>query len=287
MKASKCGGAIMDCRPKNFCTAWSCGYNGSTESHTTISRRPGIIFLTGSSIIIQNQKKQRIMNNEVAIQKTNLVPGLVGSDYLTQLSRVMSPYELQIIGAKYAEKRIDQMSAEELLTNVADCLRRIHIITGWNLPDDAKYIQLLAEELHAKLQESFSMMNFKEITMAMRQNGIGIKDWGKNMNLDLICGVLSEYCLERRRLSLEEERMAKQGGRKDISIQEARLSIAVYYSKVMAGYQACSLMPNDEIHRETLKQDGLIKEGESVYEFFDRMVAEGVTAIYYKQENDQ
>ena len=74
------------------------------------------------------------------------------------------------------------MNDAELLTKVAECLSRIHIITGWNLPDDRNYTKGLTEEFILKLKEDFFMLNFSEILYAFRKNGLGIKDWGKNMN---------------------------------------------------------------------------------------------------------
>lgn len=206
------------------------------------------------------------------------------SAYLTRLSTKLNKDELEIVKAKYLDRRIDQMNGPELLTNVAECLLRIHIITGWNLPDDQRYIQLLTEELHAKLQEDFSMLNFQEISLAMRKNGVGKKDWGKNMNLELICGVLADYCEQRSRISEEEERLKGFDQKKAETIDEARKQIALYYHRLYYGYGYSMRMPNEQIHYDTLKSDGLLNEGEMVFEFFDRMLQEEVTAVYYKIE---
>lgn len=194
---------------------------------------------------------------------------------------------MQVIQHKYAGKRIGEMQDTELLTKVAECLLRIHIITGWNLPDDKVYVQTLTEELLIKLKDSFYMLNFSEIVFAFRKNGLGIKDWGKNMNLDLICNVLGVYCEDRLRLSLEEERIA--------SIKEA---VQVIYTDeqilnqrrghIEAAFQCMKTGRIPVMHiyfPEVLHMDGLITRAvdEAMTEFFVKALSDGRQNIYVKE----
>jgi hypothetical protein len=82
-----------------------------------------------------------------------------------------------MIELKYSDTPISLMADAELRTKLLKVLKRIHVITGWNLPADQEYTGLLLDELHAKLKESFDMLNLREIVAAFRENGIGVKDW--------------------------------------------------------------------------------------------------------------
>ncbi len=72
----------------------------------------------------------------------------------------MTTEQIKVLERKYSEPRIEKMSDAEILTRSGDCLKRIHIITGWNLPDDKDYVKILIEELAQKLKEDFATLNF-------------------------------------------------------------------------------------------------------------------------------
>lgn len=117
------------------------------------------------------------------------------------------PTEIQeVVKLKYAEPQIRHLTDPEINTKAVHSLRIIHVITGWNLPDDMEYMKLLSEQFVLKLKEDFNELNFQEISAAFRKNGIGIKDWGKSMNLDLICKVLSEFYNSRYAAGIIEEK---------------------------------------------------------------------------------
>lgn len=209
----------------------------------------------------------------------------MGSEYLQKLSEKLSKDDIQVIEKKYAEKQIEQMDDTELLTKVAECLLRIHIITGWNLPDDKNYIQALTEEFMLKLKEDFFMMNFIEVVYAFRKNGLGIKDWGKNMNLDLVCNVLGVYCEERTRLSMEEESLAL---KKNPPVQKIYTDEEILNQRrghIEIAYQAMRSGNYPILHiyfPEVLHMDGLIPRStdEAMNEFFVDALGKGIENIY-------
>ena len=193
-----------------------------------------------------------------------------------------------MIEAKYAARQICMMTDPELRKDVAECLMRIHVITGWNLPDDVEYVRLLTDEFLKKLKESYDMLNFQEITAAFRRGGIGKKDWGKNMNLDLVCEVLTEYCNQRARVSFEEERLAgvenlQQRVYTDEQITNERRG------HIEAAYQCMrnGRVPVMHIYfPEVLHMDELIPActQEAMNEFFVRALGEQRANIYKKDD---
>lgn len=206
--------------------------------------------------------------------------------YLAKLSKVISRDDLQVIELKYAEKRIDQMDNPELLTKAAECLFRIHVITGWSLPDDKSYIKVLTEELMLKLKEDFFMMNFAEITAAMRK-AVGKQDWGKNMNLELISGVLAAYCSERSRISTEEEKVsAKQPEQVVLTPEELdrkiddqrRGELEEAYQAIRKGYNPLIF----DYYEPLLRKDGIITGKENTEELITYLLFIDAGNIYLK-----
>ncbi len=186
---------------------------------------------------------------------------------------------------KYEAPQIKNMGDAELAGEVADCLRRIHVITGWNLPDDKQYMKLLFEELLQKLKEDFYMMNFPEIAYAIRKNGVGIKDWGKNMNLEMICNVLGAYCLEREKLSYEEEKLVNQPPPMKIYTDEEidndhRRWTEEFYQRIRKG----NVEKVPAYCKDILVKDGLMKKEESVSGFFVFKLNSNAENIYRKKD---
>lgn len=84
-------------------------------------------------------------------------------------------------------------------------LLKINVITGWIVLDDT--IEILVDQFHKKLTESYKNCNPDEIEYAFRNYGTVVKDWGKQMNLSLIDEVMISYLSRRAELSrLEEEK---------------------------------------------------------------------------------
>lgn len=204
-------------------------------------------------------------------------------EYLAKLSTKLQKEELELISKKYEAPQIRNLQDAEILANTAICLKRIHIITGWNLPDDIEYIKSLTDELYLKLKESFEMLNFPEITAAFRKNGIGVKDWGKNMNLDLICTVLAGYCDERRNASFAEER-ANDKPKEVILTDEdllniSRRDIEIAYQQMRNGRVPVML----DSFAETMILDGFIEKPEERDLFFTYCLGQGRLNIYKKE----
>lgn len=189
---------------------------------------------------------------------------------------------LEVLKLKYSERKIESMNDAELLGKTAECLLHIHIITGWNLPDDKNYIKILTEQLFQKLKEDFYMLNFSEIYFAFRKS-VGKQDWGKNTNLELVCGVLCAYCAERSIISFEEEKInnvPEQEVYTDEQIlNQRREEIEKSYQAMKKGYY-----PLLHIYfKDVLLSDELIHEKETLGEFFVRKLNSQTEHIYEKE----
>lgn len=198
------------------------------------------------------------------------------------LSTKIGSEDVAILEKKYSDTPISKMTDPEILTKAAECILRIHVITGWNLPDDKAYIQVLTEEFVLKLKEDFYMLNFSEITFAIRRAS-GKKDWGKNMNLELISTVLGEYCHERERLSSEEERFLPPPEQKILTSDQlddlTRKDIQLAFKCMKNGRIP---IITEESFIEVLTKDNLLKEGENISDFFVRALGSGQEDIYVK-----
>lgn len=172
----------------------------------------------------------------------------------------------------------------EVFTKVIELTTRIHVITGWTLPQNPDYLKILAEEFAQKLQEDFADMNFNEVLNAFRRNGIGIKDWGKSMNLSLITEVLDEYIKYRLRLSEEEERV-KKPEQKTYTLEELedfqRENIEAFYQRLIRGVLPPSEFP--PYFHTILVKDGIISaDSNDLHAFFANRLNKGFKNIYLK-----
>ena len=149
-------------------------------------------------------------------------------------------------------------------------LFKIHVITGWKLPEmvdannpDAYAINakanILEEQFFLKLKEDYGEMNVEEVAYAIRKYGTQVKDWGKDINLSLIDTVLIKYLQTRIELSKTEERLKREEESPKPTDEQImsmkRETIEVCYQSFLAGKQAISLMPYDAI--ATLALDDL------------------------------
>lgn len=203
------------------------------------------------------------------------------SQYLQRLStKINDEFNLEVLKNKYAESKIENLSDVELLTKTAQCLLNIHVVTGWNLPDDKDYIKILTEQFLNKLKEDFHMLNFSEIYFAFRK-AVGKKDWGKNINLELICSVLGAYCVDRSIVSFEEEKINSMPETMKIYTDEEILNER--RGEIEFAFQAMKRGKLPLIHiyfEKVLKEDGLFIEGENVSEFFVRKLNNQSENIY-------
>lgn len=112
--------------------------------------------------------------------------------------------EVKIIENKYKSDRFSVISETELLRISAILLLKIHVITGWELPK-SELMDLLIDQFSKKLVESYPDVNQDEVEYAFRNKPVGVKEWGKFMNLSLLDDVMLPFLANRRRISNLEE----------------------------------------------------------------------------------
>jgi hypothetical protein len=101
--------------------------------------------------------------------------------------------------------RIGTFTGESLASGAANLIFKINVSTGWKMPDDAAYLNVLISEFALYLTENCSDMTFAEVSFAVRNYGLEIKDWGKSMNLSLINEPILAYRAARKVVSEIEE----------------------------------------------------------------------------------
>lgn len=230
-------------------------------------------------------------NHLVNQQQKFSVPSLVDSQYLAKLSAKLEPEIMAVVKVKYQSPRIGNLEDGVLLQRSAELLRRIHVVTGWDLPSDQEYVKILIEEFMNKLKADYPHVNYDEILYAFRKHGIGVKDWGKKMNLDLICFVLGAYLHEREEISRIEERAAAMPSQRIYSKEEL-LNIQRY--DIECFYQRCRngrIPPENSIPEYFLKilvTDGFLPESTKLEElplFFSYALGNDWECLYQKSEN--
>lgn len=115
----------------------------------------------------------------------------------------------ELLKAKYSGLRIKELSNEPDFGNsVKILLARICAATGWRMPDNDFMRNALIKEFEAYCCESCKDMTLEEIPYAIRNYGLEIRDWGKDINLQLINAPISDYLAARKELSSFEEMKA-------------------------------------------------------------------------------
>lgn len=175
------------------------------------------------------------------------------------------------------------MSEQEVGLWSKTLLLKIHVITGWTIPDSDLLI-ILVDQFQKKLIESYPNMNADEIEYAFRQSGTTVKDWGKAMNLSLIDEVLIPYLDERKRLShTYEERKAPPPEQVILTDQQLddlhRKDIEEYYQRCRNGRVPYN-MP--DYFKPILVKDGLMKQEDDLISFFVQRLGKGFENIYVK-----
>lgn len=87
-------------------------------------------------------------------------------------------------------------------------LAKISVITGWVLPVD-EMLNILVDQFKKKMTESYATCNPEEVEYAFRNFACEVKDWGKQINLNMIDEVIRPYLEKRREQSFAEERAAE------------------------------------------------------------------------------
>lgn len=171
----------------------------------------------------------------------------------------------------------------ELLMKGKALLIKIHVITGWTIPNSPELMNILVDQFVKTLAEKYPGLNMDEIEYAFRQHGTTIEDWGKAMNLNLIDSVLIPYVNYRFNISQDEEKVksGKQNPPQKIFTQEeldngAREDAERQYQLFLKGHDLKGL----SITKCILEKDGLLKDNETVWDYFRRMATKLHQNIY-------
>lgn len=161
-------------------------------------------------------------------------------------------------------------------------LLKIHVITGWKIPDD-EMLDILIDQFSKKMLEDYPQLNVDEIEYAFRSIGTKIKDWGKSMNLSLIEEVLSDYASERYELSQREERKKNEPVQKIYSIEELeniqRADIEAFYQRCLSGVIPPNELP--EYYLPLLIKDGFLSaDSNDLHAFFAWKLNRGDGNVY-------
>lgn len=177
------------------------------------------------------------------------------------------------------------MTDEEISMWGKGLLAKIHVITGWTIPNSEELLNILTDQFQKTLVEKYPMLNPDEIEYAFRQHGTSIEDWGKALNLNLIDSVLSPYAHRRFDIS-EDERYVntKKDYTQKIFTQEElddgeREDAERQYQLFRKGFELKGL----SISKAILEKDGFIRDGELVIDFFKRWISKGHSNLYVRK----
>lgn len=96
------------------------------------------------------------------------------------------------------------MSGDELLLTARDLIMKIHVITGWVIPEN-EYSIILTDQFTKLLHEKYARATSYEFEFAFRNISNEVRDWGKRINFSLIDEVMQPYLERRFELSKLEE----------------------------------------------------------------------------------
>lgn len=99
----------------------------------------------------------------------------------------------QIAKVKYSGPRFSNIDILDIPLVTTTLLAQICTITGWLMPENKFAQQALKKEFQCYCLEVADDMTPDEIRYAMRHYALGIKDWGKAVNLQMINEPLIEY----------------------------------------------------------------------------------------------
>ena len=147
--------------------------------------------------------------------------------------------EQKILQLKYSKPQIKFIGVSELQLHTQALLLKIHVITGWKLTDDEIKLNILEDQFIHKLKEDYGSVNVDEIEYAFRKYGKHFKEWGKELNLNLIDEVMDEYLKHRNIVSDLEERLLEppkaEKPTDEQILSDKRESIEEYYQDFLNG----------------------------------------------------
>lgn len=195
---------------------------------------------------------------------------------------VLTGDEKLIIERKYVSKKFRELDETEKLFAVKNLLLKIAVITGWPLPN-AELKNILINNFFKKISEEYFDLNIDEMEYAFRSKGTVIEDWGKEINLNLLDKVLRPYLENRFELSKIEEKLLpipeRRSWTKEDILNQYRYEIETCFQALRKGYR-----PIIHIYFEdTLRDDGMLNEGENISEFFVRKLNSGAEHLYIKE----
>ncbi len=117
--------------------------------------------------------------------------------------------ETTVIKLKYAQPPICAMAPEVGLTYVQGLVKRIHVITGWAIPELEEDRHILFSEMYNHLVETWPSFNAEEIAYSVRTYGPEIENWGKNINLVLLDKCIGKYYTHERQEASKREEQKK------------------------------------------------------------------------------
>lgn len=170
----------------------------------------------------------------------------ISTDLRTRLTRD----EVDVIEVGKKSPAFGRYGEIELLTEVALLIFKIHVITGWKLPDEDAYQKVLTEQMCKKVKEDYFMLNKDEIEYAFRKHSV--KDWGKSFNLSLVDEVLIPFLNHKKELKNFIDRLPKEEkllpGKSDW-----KLVIEENYQQFLSGSYKVELWPW-EMYDEFVKE---------------------------------
>jgi len=198
-------------------------------------------------------------------------------------SSVFSDEENKMIQLKYSAPKIRDLNEAELRIRVKSLLLKINVITGWVLPQNEAIMIVLKDQFQKKLIEDYPDLNVEEIEYAFRHSGTSVEDWGKEFNLNLVDKILYPYQQKRFEASELEWRTKPAPDKKPYDPKDV---LNQYRSEIETCFQALKKGYRPIIHiyfEETLRDDGLLNEGENINEFFVRVLRNGTEKLYIKE----
>lgn len=125
---------------------------------------------------------------------------------LNQISG-LTQEERKIAGLKYQKNPFGGMTPEDRVVWAKNLLLKIHVITGWAIPQ-SEFLAVLIDQFEKKMNESYPSVNPDEVEFAFRN--ASVKEWGKQLNILLIDEAMQPY-LEKRALvsKMEEQQKSK------------------------------------------------------------------------------
>lgn len=196
---------------------------------------------------------------------------------------MLSESEQKVMQLKYQSPQIKHLKNIELWGSAL--VLKIHIITGWALPAEQEFVNILTDQFTKKLLEDYADLNIDEIEFAFRSTGTRVKDWGKSLNLGLIDEVLRPYVTQRYELSAQEERAKNKPEQKIYTLEELdnihRGDVEAFYQRCLKGIVPPKELP--EYYKTILVKDGLITEQDDLHSVFAACINSGRKNIYVRQ----